>query len=110
MSTYTLTYMGVEYVTNHAKGLDSGQPIVLGVHGDSRDNVGLLGDADNDPNDPSLDRSKAAMWQGATRYARGLHYAKDHNLAPVIVPGGTHSASVMFRSPAGAEAIFGGLA
>jgi hypothetical protein len=67
----------------------------------------LLGTADIDPNDPSLDKSKPAMWQGLTRYDRGKHYAKDHRMDWVNVPNVGHTASGMFRSAEGIKAVFG---
>lgn len=34
----------------------------------------LLGEADNDPNHPSLPRQPEALAQGPNRYARGIHF------------------------------------
>ena len=67
----------------------------------------LLGTMDTDMNDPTLDKSKAAMWQGDCRYDRGRFYAKDHGATYIDVPGVGHTASGMFRSAQGVKAIFG---
>jgi pimeloyl-ACP methyl ester carboxylesterase len=67
----------------------------------------LLGTADTDPNDPTLDKSKAAMWQGANRYARGRFYSTIHNVPYTDVPNVGHTASGMFRSTEGIKAVFG---
>lgn len=67
----------------------------------------MLGSLDTDASDPSLDKSKAAMWQGDCRLHRGLHYATDHKITPVEVPNVGHTASGMFRSAQGIKEIFG---
>ena len=80
----------------------------------NRDVVYLLGEADNDPNHPSLDRSCAAMAQGTTRYARGMQYMfhlelRHPNLvrhALFSVPGVAHDNAAMFASVCGMAALF----
>jgi pimeloyl-ACP methyl ester carboxylesterase len=76
----------------------------------------LLGERDNDPNHPQLDRGFAAELEGPTRLQRGLAFygylrhlygpavTKHQQLA--IVPGVGHSALRMFSSDAGARALF----
>lgn len=67
----------------------------------------MLGTLDTDMYDASLDKSKAAVWQGDCRLHRGLHYATDHKITPVEVPNVGHTASGMFRSAQGIKEIFG---
>ena len=75
----------------------------------------LLGDADTDPNNPSLDRSPNAMLQGAYRFARGNAYFKavrEHaekagwafNWEMQYVPGVAHSNTLM--APPAGEVLF----
>jgi pimeloyl-ACP methyl ester carboxylesterase len=76
----------------------------------------LLGERDNDPNHPQLDRGYAAELEGATRLERGLAFYRylRHLYGPAIariqrlaiVPGVGHSALRMFSSDAGARALF----
>lgn len=80
----------------------------------ARDVVYLLGEADNDPNHPLLDKSCAAEAQGANRYERGMNYLFSlelrhpnlvrHRIASVWNVG--HDAARMFRSPCGLAALF----
>jgi hypothetical protein len=77
----------------------------------------LLGDRDNDPKHPALDRSPAALLQGANRQERGrLYYAHLlHLYGPQItltqqleiVHNAGHSARRMFDSTPGAHWLFG---
>jgi hypothetical protein len=71
----------------------------------------LLGDADTKHD--NLDDSCAAALQGKHRFDRGKTFlafmnaffpAHRHKL--VIVPGGTHSASAMYTSPAGKQVLY----
>lgn len=73
----------------------------------------LAGEEDTDADDPNLDTSCAADWQGAHRLERAISYAnymelfhpaRDHRL--VLVPGVGHSSTGMFRSPEGRASIF----
>lgn len=76
----------------------------------------LLGELDTDPNDPSLDTTCAAEWQGANRLQRGRSYFRAlgetlgaevydrHDL--MTVPGVGHSAHGMLASPVGAAVLF----
>ena len=76
----------------------------------------LLGEADNDPAHPQLDRSGAAMAQGPSRYDRGLAFhayerylfgeeiAARHTLA--TVPGVGHDNAAMFQSRQGLALLF----
>ncbi|MBU9323221.1 alpha/beta fold hydrolase [Burkholderia gladioli] len=80
-----------------------------------RDVITLLGDRDCDPRHPALDRSCAAMAQGAHRLERGLAYARYiASRGPVscthethTIPGAGHDADAVFGSPAGIAALFG---
>jgi hypothetical protein len=76
----------------------------------------LLGGADADRTDPTLDTSCAAMWQGSQRLERGQLFHRSliatfgssvtqrHRL--VIVPGVAHDARAMYTSPDGRAALF----
>jgi hypothetical protein len=80
----------------------------------SRDVVYLLGEADTDPNAPSLDRTCAAEAQGPTRYARGMSYLfaleqRHPNLVRhriLSIWGVGHDAASMFMSACGLAALF----
>ena len=79
--------------------------------------VYLLGADDSNPDDPSLDTSCAAEWQGEDRLDRGRrHFAYigtafgevvygSHVLA--VVPGVGHDGPAMYLSDAAMEALFG---
>jgi hypothetical protein len=79
-----------------------------------RDVVYLLGEADTDPNHPSLDRSCAAEAQGPNRYARGMNYLfaleqRHPNLVRhsiLSVWGVGHDAGSMFVSACGLAVLF----
>jgi len=79
-----------------------------------RDVIYLLGEADSDPAQRSLDTSCAAEAQGPTRYARGMHYLfglelRHPNLVRhrvLSVWGIGHDAGSMFVSPCGLAALF----
>jgi len=86
----------------------------------SRDVVYLLGDADSNPEDPTLDKQCGAEAQGATRLSRGLGYvthlerlaqrsANTVTLAhsPYRVTGVAHNAAEIFASHCGYQALFG---
>lgn len=76
----------------------------------------LLGEADNDPNHPQLDRTCFAMAQGPNRYDRGLAFhayerflfgeeiAARHTLT--TVPGVGHDNARMFQSAQGMALLF----
>ena len=77
-----------------------------------------LGTHDNDPNDRNLERSEAAMRQGAFRYARGLNcfeFARqmaekrgwEFNWRKVEAPGIAHNAARMFAAEQSKDALFG---
>jgi pimeloyl-ACP methyl ester carboxylesterase len=73
----------------------------------------LAGEADNNPNDPGMARSCAAMAQGPTRFARLTAFAEfmdafyaPHNHRLAIIPGVGHQLSRMFLSPQGMAALF----
>jgi poly(3-hydroxybutyrate) depolymerase len=77
-----------------------------------------LGTADTDPNAKSLDRSAAALRQGASRYERGhACFAFARALAAergwtfswrlVEAAGVGHDAAMMFAAPEAMEAVFG---
>lgn len=79
----------------------------------SRITTYLAGEEDTDVDDPNLDTSCAADWQGAHRLQRATAYAnymqlfypgEGHRLVPV--PGVGHSSTSMFRSPEGRASIF----
>jgi pimeloyl-ACP methyl ester carboxylesterase len=80
----------------------------------ARDVIYLLGEADTDPAHPFLDKSCEAEAQGATRYARGMHYLlaleqRHPNLVRhriLSVWGIGHDAGSMFVSPCGLAALF----
>lgn len=95
-------------------------PASLYVRYAARDVVYLLGSADNNPEDRSLDKHCAAEAQGATRLSRGLGYLQyDRLLAqrgatPVKlahmsrqVMGVGHDATAMFDSQCGTQALLG---
>lgn len=77
----------------------------------------LLGEKDNDPNHPQLDRTCAANLQGPNRFARGQAFhayerrlfgegiAERHTLA--TVPGVRHDNAGMFQSTQGLALLFG---
>ena len=76
----------------------------------------LLGGADCDPQHPALDRSCAALTQGANRLERGLAYARymalrhPQGLAKhrtFVIDGVGHDANGMFASAQGLAAVFG---
>lgn len=73
----------------------------------------LAGEDDTDVDDPNLDTSCAANWQGAHRLERAIAYsnymerfypAPNHRL--VRVPGVGHSSTRMFRSAEGRASLF----
>lgn len=80
-----------------------------------RDIIYLLGQQDNDPKHPALDKSCEAQAQGANRLARGRNYfAYLKRLAPqglnqqlIEVPKVGHNGDEMFTSPEGQKALFG---
>ncbi|WP_322101589.1 alpha/beta hydrolase [Paraburkholderia sp. J41] len=78
-----------------------------------RDVTLLLGERDCDPEHPALDRSCAALAQGAHRLARGRAYAQylrgRHASAHPVheIAGAGHDADAVFGSPAGRAALFG---
>jgi hypothetical protein len=82
----------------------------------AREVVYLLGEADNDPDGPSLARGCNAMLQGAQRLERGMTYFNKmrHLFGPeieqrhrlVTVPGVAHEAWRMWASDEGARVIF----
>ncbi|MGS0896629.1 alpha/beta hydrolase [Burkholderia stagnalis] len=80
-----------------------------------RDVIILLGERDCDPRHPALDRSCAAMAQGAHRLERGLAYtryiasrgAAECTHETHTIPGAGHDADAVFGSPAGVAALFG---
>lgn len=80
-----------------------------------RDITYLLGAEDIDPQQPALDRSCAALAQGADRLSRGHLYfdylRQRHpsrlNQRLIEVPGVGHNGQQMFNSPAGQAALFG---
>jgi pimeloyl-ACP methyl ester carboxylesterase len=81
----------------------------------TRDVVYLLGQQDNDPNHPALDKGCEALAQGPNRLARGRNYF-DYlkRLSPtglnqqlIEVPGVGHEGDGMFSSPQGQMALFG---
>ncbi len=82
----------------------------------NRNVIYLLGQDDNNPNDPSLDTSGPAMFQGYYRLERGIIYFNylnyfykdeifDKHLR-VIVPGVAHDGYGMFNSKCGVKYIF----
>ncbi len=79
-----------------------------------RDVVYLLGEADIDPNHPSLDRSCAAEAQGSNRYERGMNYLfaleqRHPNLVRhsiLSIWGVGHDAGSMFVSACGLAVLF----
>ncbi|QGZ64922.1 alpha/beta hydrolase [Paraburkholderia acidisoli] len=80
-----------------------------------RDVTLLLGDRDCDPEHPALDRSCAALAQGANRLERGRAYAqylRERHLGEPAHPvheiaGAGHDADAVFGSAAGRAALFG---
>ena len=80
----------------------------------ARDVVYLLGEQDRDPNHASLDRSCAAMTQGATRYERGMQHFFNLELRRpnmirqklFAVPGVAHDFSGIAMSVCGMAALF----
>lgn len=76
----------------------------------------LLGQRDNDPRHPQLDRGKAAMLEGPTRLDRGVAFYRylyhlygaevERCQQLAIVPGVGHNARKMFASDAGRKALF----
>lgn len=73
----------------------------------------LAGDADTDPNSPSLSRTCAAMAQGPMRFARLTAFANymktfyaPNNHSYAVVPGVGHSAARMLTSPQAIAAMF----
>ena len=80
----------------------------------ARDVVYLLGGGDDDPNNPSLDKSCMAEAQGPDRLARGLAYFRylkqrhptglAHRL--LQVPDVGHNIDGMFNSPCGLAALY----
>ena len=89
----------------------------LGREYGGRDVACLLGEADSDPNNESLDKSCAAAAQGPTRLERGRRYFRyvrmllgpsvtaTHSLH--VVPGVGHDHRGMFMSPCGLSLLFG---
>jgi pimeloyl-ACP methyl ester carboxylesterase len=79
-----------------------------------RDIVYLLGQQDNDPNHPALDKSCEAKAQGPNRLARGRFYfdylkrlqPQGLNQQLIEVPGVGHNGDGMFTSPEGQKALF----
>lgn len=80
-----------------------------------RDIVYLLGQQDDDPNHPALDKSCEARAQGANRLMRGRLYVEYlKRLAPeglnhrlIEVPGVGHDGDGIFISPGGQAVLFG---
>jgi pimeloyl-ACP methyl ester carboxylesterase len=80
-----------------------------------RDVVVLLGTADCDPRHPALDRSCAALAQGAHRLARGRAYARYIAMRHPVglkhrtleIAGVGHDPERIFGSPEGLAAVFG---
>ena len=80
----------------------------------ARDAVYLVGDADNDPNDTTLDRSCGAMTQGPHRFSRAMQFMfnlelRNPNLVYhriVLARGVGHEADRAFASPCGLAALF----
>lgn len=74
----------------------------------------LLGEADNNPDDPGLDRRPAARAQGGNRLVRGQNYWRyltlkfgsglNHRL--ILVPGAGHDQEKMFNNKAAIAAVF----
>lgn len=79
-----------------------------------RDISYLLGQQDNDPNQPALDKSCEAQAQGANRLIRGQNYfnylKRRHpqglTQQLIEVPGVGHDGDGMFTSPEGQKALF----
>ena len=77
--------------------------------------VYLLGQQDNDPNHPALDKRCEAQAQGANRLARGRNYfdylkrlfPQGLNQQLIEVPGVGHDPDGMFTSPEGQKELFG---
>lgn len=79
----------------------------------ARDVVYLLGGADNDPHEPSLDKSCAGEAQGPNRHARGLaFFAELRRRHPDLrhrmmeAPGIGHDGGGMLNSAPGVDALF----
>lgn len=80
----------------------------------AREAVYLLGEADRDPADTSLDRSCAAMTQGPNRFARGMQFLFNLELRQpnqvyhrlFIIPGVGHDGGRMLASRCGLAALF----
>lgn len=80
-----------------------------------RDIVYLLGQLDNDPNHPALDKRCEAQAQGPNRLVRGRNYFQYlKRLYPqglrqqlIEVPGVGHDGDGVFNSPEGQKVIFG---
>ncbi len=93
--------------------LDAREPADIERAYVARDVTYLLGGADTDPQHPALDRSCAALAQGAFRLERGQAFvgalrarngAATHRLA--VIPGVGHEAGRMFGSDCGLAALF----
>jgi len=111
------------FFNNYKYGLDRLNPYMRQVGPEriregyaSREITYLLGERDNDPRHPQLDRGRAAELEGATRMDRGVAFFRylQHLYGPAvtsrqrleIVPGVGHSARRMFVSNAGLEALY----
>ncbi|CAD6551837.1 alpha/beta hydrolase [Paraburkholderia metrosideri] len=108
---------GLEDLPAYANGDDgTASAEALETRYAQRDVTVLLGSADCDPQHPALDRSCAALTQGANRLERGLAYARymaaRHPQGPAthrafVIDGVGHDANGMFGSARGLEALFG---
>jgi pimeloyl-ACP methyl ester carboxylesterase len=80
----------------------------------ARDVVYLLGTADDDPNNPTLDKTCMAEAEGSTRYERGVayfHYLEARHRTGLahrllLVPGVGHNEDGVFNSSCGLAALY----
>ena len=108
---------GLEDLPAYASGAEDAMSAdALDARYAQRDVTVLLGGADCDPQHPALDRSCAALTQGAHRLERGLAYARYMALRhpdglathrTLVIDGVGHDAKGMFASAQGLEAVFG---
>jgi pimeloyl-ACP methyl ester carboxylesterase len=108
---------GLEHLPAYASGEDSAVAAeALEARYARADVTVLLGGKDCDPQHPALDRSCAALTQGANRLERGLAYARymamrhPQGLAKhrtFVIDGVGHDANGMFASAKGLAAVFG---
>jgi hypothetical protein len=102
---------GLKDLPAYASGQTPGQ---LEEHYVKRDITYLLGQQDNDPNHPALDKRCEAQAQGANRLIRGHNYFNylkrrhPQGLSQQLleVPGVGHDGNGMFTSPEGQKALF----